>query len=179
MVRVDQTDHHTFNNWVGQMNLTCVEHSTIGLMGTMLFLGWMTSSMIVPRLSDIYGRKRFFLGFQVLQVSAIIALYMSTSVYQALAILFVLGISGVGRSPIVYIYLQEMLTPEYQKIIGPIFASSVAVCLAFGTFMLQFLTKDAMMIYYVSLTLSFIISAITFFFIPESPKFLHATGKYD
>ena len=66
LVRVDQTDVHTFNNWVDQMNLTCVDHSTIGLMGTMLFLGWMTSCMIIPRLSDIYGRKRFFLGFQVL-----------------------------------------------------------------------------------------------------------------
>ena len=69
--------------------------------------------MIVPRLSDIYGRKRFFLGFQLVQISAIIALYFSSSVFQALAILFVLGFSGVGRSPIVYIYLMEMLTPEY------------------------------------------------------------------
>ena len=113
LVRVDHTDPHTINNWVDQMNLTCVDHSTIGLMGTMLFLGWMTSCMIVPRLSDIYGRKRFFLGFQIVQISAIIALYFSTSVFQALAILFMLGFSGVGRSPIVYIYLMEMLTPEY------------------------------------------------------------------
>ena len=45
------------------MDLTCVDHSTIGFLGTMLFLGWMTGSMIIPRLSDIYGRKRFFLGF--------------------------------------------------------------------------------------------------------------------
>ena len=145
-VRVDSGDSHTFNNWVDQLDLTCVDHSSIGLLGTMLFLGWMTSSMIVPRLSDIYGRKRFFLGFQVLQVCAIIALYMSSSVAQALAFLFVLGFSGVGRSPIVYIYLMEMLTPDYQKIVGPIFASSVALCLAFGTFVLQVLTKDATMI---------------------------------
>ena len=73
----------------------------------------------------------------------------------------------------------EMLTPEYQKVIGPIFASSVAICLAAGTFMLQVLTKDATMIYYLSLTLSFLVMAITYFFIPESPKFLHASGQYE
>jgi len=66
LVRVDQSSPHSLTNWVEQMDLTCVGHSSIGLLGTMLFLGWMTSSMIVPRLSDIYGRKRFFLGFQVL-----------------------------------------------------------------------------------------------------------------
>lgn len=79
-VRVDRSDPHSLNNWVDQMNLTCVDHSSIGLLGTMLFLGWMASSMIVPRLSDIYGRKRFFLGFQVLQVCAMLALYSCGSV---------------------------------------------------------------------------------------------------
>ena len=77
----------------------------------MLFLGWMASSMIVPGLSDVYGRKRFFLGFHVLQVLAIIGLLWCQNVQQALLLLFALGFSGVGRSPIVYIYLLELLTP--------------------------------------------------------------------
>ena len=66
MVRVDTDDAHSLQNWVDQYDLTCIEHAKIGLLGTMIFLGWMTSSMVVPRLSDIYGRKMFFLGFQVL-----------------------------------------------------------------------------------------------------------------
>ena len=136
VVRVDESNPHSLNNWVDQMGLTCVEHSKIGLLGTMLFLGWMASSMIVPGLSDIYGRKKFFIGFHVLQVAAIFGLLWCSNVKQALALLFALGFSGVGRSPIVYIYLLEMLTPQYQKVIGPIFASSVGICLAGGTFLL-------------------------------------------
>lgn len=84
----------------------------------------------------------------------------------------------MGRSPIVYIYLMELLTPEYQKVVGPIFASSVALTLAFGTFSLQMLTKDVSLLLYTSMTLSILVVLITYFFIPESPKYLHATGKY-
>ena len=118
------------------MNLTCVPHTSIGLLGTMVFLGWMVSSAIVPRLSDIYGRKRFFLGFHVLQVLSLLALMHVKDIYAAFACLFTLGFSGVGRSPIVYIYMMEFLTPAYQKMASPCFASAVAVCLAFGTFLL-------------------------------------------
>ena len=161
------------------MGLTCVEHSKIGLLGTMLFLGWMASSMIVPGLSDIYGRKKFFIGFHVLQVAAIFGLLWCSNVKQALALLFALGFSGVGRSPIVYIYLLEMLTPQYQKVIGPIFASSVGICLAGGTFLLQMMTKDAVWCFYASLILSVFAMFFSVFFIPESPKYLHATGQFD
>lgn len=136
LVRVDRDDAHSFHNWVDQLNLTCVEHAKIGLLGTMIFLGWMTSSLVIPRLSDIFGRKIFFLGFQVMQVLALIAVNYSTSLGAALLSLFCLGFSGVGRSPIVFIYMQEMLTPDYQKLAGPIFATSCAFCLMIGTFML-------------------------------------------
>ena len=135
-VRVDENDPHSLNNWVEQMNLTCVPHTSIGLLGTMVFLGWMLSSAIVPRLSDIYGRKRFFLGFHVLQVLSLLALMHVKDIYAAFFCLFTLGFSGVGRSPIVYIYMMEFLTPAYQKVASPCFASAVAVCLAFGTFLL-------------------------------------------
>jgi len=98
------------------------------------------------------------------------------SVTSAFMILFTFGFSGVGRSPIVYIYLMELLTPEYQKVVGPIFASSVALTLAFGTFSLQMLTKDVTLLLYTSIALSICVVFITYFFIPESPKYLHATG---
>ena len=99
----------------------------------MLFLGWMASSMVVPRLSDIYGRKYFFLGFHLMQMCALFALSLSSSVSSALALLFAFGFSSVGRSPIVYIYLMEFLTPQAQKYVGPVFSASVGCCLAFGT----------------------------------------------
>lgn len=178
LVRVDGSSTHSFSNWVDQMDLTCETHNNIGLLGTMLFLGWMTSSLVIPRLSDIYGRKKFFLGFHLLQVAALIALLNCTSIHSAMAMLFFLGFASVGRSPIVYIYLLELMTPEYQKLVGPIFASSVGICLGFGTFLLHMVTKDANFLFYVSLLLSAFAIICTLLIVPESPKYLHATGQY-
>ena len=104
---------------------------------------------------------------------------MCESVNSAMALLFVLGFSGVGRSPIVYIYLLEMMTPDQQKIIGPLFAASVGVCLATGTLLFQMLTKDVTLLFYASLGLSFFIMLFTWLVIPESPKYLHATRRYE
>lgn len=145
----------------------------------MIFLGWMTSSLIVPRISDIYGRKKLFLAFQVLQVLSILALMNSDHIASALLCLFSIGFAGVGRSPIVYIYMQELLTPEYQKIAGSLFGVSCAVSLAFGTAFLQLVSKDALMIFYVSVGLSVFAVFVTSLFIPESPKYLFATGQYE
>ena len=110
-----------------------MDHSKIGLLGTMIFLGWMVSSMIVPGLSDIYGRKKFFVFFLIAQILSIFALNSSSTLSQALLSLFCFGFSGVGRSPLAYIYMQEMLTPAYQKVAGPIFSISCAACLFIGT----------------------------------------------
>ena len=82
----------------------------------------------------------------------------------------------MGRSPIVYIYMLEMLTPAYQKIAGPIFAVSVALCLFIGTFLLQNVTNDTSVICYISLAMSFLTMLLVTGCIPESPKYLHATG---
>ena len=59
------------------------------------------------------------------------------------------------------------------------FGASVGATLAFGTVLFQLVTKDATLLLYSSLTLSAIIMLVTYFFIPESPKFLHATRQYD
>ena len=40
------------------------------------------------------------------------------------------------------------------------------------------LTKDANLLIYVSLALSFLTVLLTYAFIPESPKYLHATGQF-
>mmetsp|Transcript_12965 Transcript_12965/g.17467 ORF Transcript_12965/g.17467 Transcript_12965/m.17467 type:complete len:208 (+) Transcript_12965:299-922(+) len=145
----------------------------------MIFLGWMTSSLVVPRLSDIFGRKMFFLGFQIMQVLSIIAVNYSSSLGAALLSLFCLGFAGVGRSPIVFIYMQEMLTPEYQKLAGPLFATSCALCLVIGTFLLHMVAKNTMMLSYISLSMSIFAVILTTFLLPESPKYLHATGQYE
>ena len=47
----------SLHNWVEQLDMKCKSNSEIGLIGTMYFVGIILSVLIVPRLSDLYGRK--------------------------------------------------------------------------------------------------------------------------
>ena len=62
-VAVDWTDPKSLINWASQdsLNLNCVPKEKIGLMGTMVFFGWMVGAIFIPRLSDVYGRKKPFM----------------------------------------------------------------------------------------------------------------------
>ena len=47
----------SLHNWVEQLDMKCKSNSEIGLIGTMYFVGIIFSVLIVPRISDLYGRK--------------------------------------------------------------------------------------------------------------------------
>ena len=53
----------SFNNWVSpkKLDLTCVDNGTIGMIGSMYFVGFAISSGIIPPLSDKIGRKSIFM----------------------------------------------------------------------------------------------------------------------
>ena len=48
---------YSIDNWVNQYGLTCSSRQTIGSIGTVYFLGMILGSLVVPKLSDVYGRK--------------------------------------------------------------------------------------------------------------------------
>lgn len=108
--RINYTNPLSLHNWIVDLkpDLTCIEQgftSPIGLLGSMQFVGWALSAFITPRLSDIYGRKLIFLGSMLLQLAALIGIYISRSVKLTTALIFFFGMGGVGRSSISYLYM--------------------------------------------------------------------------
>ncbi len=51
----------SLHNWVESLDLHCVPKSQIGLIGSMFFAGWFIAATFLPRLSDLYGRRRVYL----------------------------------------------------------------------------------------------------------------------
>ena len=46
----------SYNNWIMRYDLHCASGAKIGMIGSSFFLGWALTLMILPRVSDIYGR---------------------------------------------------------------------------------------------------------------------------
>jgi len=48
----------SYHNWIGRLDLVCASGSKIGFIGSSFFIGWFISLTFVPRLADLYGRKK-------------------------------------------------------------------------------------------------------------------------
>lgn len=58
--RINYDGENSYRNWVDpkKLDLTCVEGTLIGLIGSAYFLGFAISAGITPSLADKFGRKR-------------------------------------------------------------------------------------------------------------------------
>lgn len=59
LFKVDVSDQNYFKNWVSpdKLDLLCYDDALIGLLGSMFFVGFAISSLVVSPLSDRVGRK--------------------------------------------------------------------------------------------------------------------------
>jgi MFS family permease len=89
--------------------MECVSKARVGLIGSSLFAGWALSAIFLPRLADIYGRKKIFLTSIALQLLAFQGLYFSKNLNLTTSFMFVFGIAAVGRCSISFLLLMEFL----------------------------------------------------------------------
>ena len=55
--RADMSVDETFYNWISKLGLTCAPASQMAMLGSSYFIGWILTLAVLPRLSDIYGRR--------------------------------------------------------------------------------------------------------------------------
>lgn len=60
MIRPNTTDTEYLDNWVQKLDLLCESKERLGLLGSAYFVGILTAMIIIPQLSDFYGRKNIF-----------------------------------------------------------------------------------------------------------------------
>jgi MFS family permease len=99
----------------------------------MFFIAWATSSLVIPRISDLKGRKNIFIISVFAQIIVITALTFSRSIYVTMCLLPFIGAIAVGRWTIGYIYLLENLPTDFQKVMGPIAQACGVFPLILGT----------------------------------------------
>ncbi len=69
--KIDWDDRISLHNWVERLDLACkfyyvywfqgTSKAKIGLLGSIYFAGWAIAAILLPRLSDMFGRKKVYL----------------------------------------------------------------------------------------------------------------------
>ena len=86
-------------------------------MGTAYFIGFMLSSILVPRLSDQkYGRRKPYAASLVGAIISYIMIYLSHSVYLHIFVFLCLGLCAGGRVCVGLAYVNEFVPEKYHNL---------------------------------------------------------------
>lgn len=116
---IDYNSDESYLNFVSpnKLDLTCVTKSKIGMIGSTNFLGYAIGCIFIPRLADLYGRKKVFIICMWLQLAAYAGLYYSTSLDLTIGCFFALGLANVGRIANGVFYVCEFMPESSQGVI--------------------------------------------------------------
>ncbi len=89
--------------------MTCASEFDKSMVGSSFFIGTFLGSFILPRASDVVGRKPMFLTGLVIYFVVVACLIFNTSVYFTYVLLILGGISETGRYYVAYVYCVEMM----------------------------------------------------------------------
>ena len=92
-------DDEYIDNWVSpdKFDLLCQPKESIGLIGSMFFIGQVVTILILPPLSDFWlGRKPVFVGTCTVLVIVIAGFLFSDNLYEAYAFQFLNGCTFGG-----------------------------------------------------------------------------------
>jgi MFS family permease len=144
----------------------------------MYFIGYSIACLLLPRFCDLYGRKKVYFISITIQIFLMTGATVNKSLPGQHALIFFMGIVGVGRSTIGFLYLVELVPPKNKKLIGTLTNASDALIYIFSSFYLWVLSRNVVYLLVIGICLNVIV-AICVFFIPESPDFLHDIRDYD
>lgn len=162
-----------------ELSLECVSKARVGLIGSSMFMGWAISATFLPRLSDIYGRKKIFIFSILLQSLAMTGMYFSHDLNLTTAMMFIFGMAAVGRTSISFLFLMELLPTNRQVLVGTILHVNNAAVGVFGCLYFWKISKYWLWLEIFAGFLGIVSIIGTAIWVPESPKFLVSRKKYD
>ena len=154
-----------------------VSGAKIGLIGSMYFAGYTTSAVILPRLSDLFGRKIIYFISMTGHLLVYLVFLISRSLTLNIAMMVLFGFFSLGRASVGYIYMQEMMPTAQQTIVGTTLQVLNGMIQIFGCIYFYFISKYWLWFEIFGWCLNLIV-VLCLYFIPESPKYLLSKTRF-
>lgn len=166
-------DDEYIDNWVNpdKFDLLCEPKYKIGLIGSMFFVGQVSTILVVPPLADFWiGRKPTFNGSVLLLAVVLLGLLVSTNLYELYVFEFLNGCTFAGLIIVGLNYVVEYATPEHQRTITFYMLFTSPLFMVFMTFWYQIIDRGWFWLNLTLLILTLLCGVCFLIFVPESPK---------
>lgn len=155
----------------------CAPSWKVGLIGASWFIGWSCTLLWLPRLADIYGRKRLFCAGMLTISFLYVGILVTHSLNTMIALFFLTGALSSIRTQIGWVYWNEFFPSRLQNKLGTFYNMTDATVYMFATLYFWAGVKNWIYFALIGQVLA-IFSAISSYFLPESPRYLLATKRY-
>ena len=105
----------------------CLNFWQLGSITSVFFLGMASTLLIVPHISNKYGRKWPFIWSLVITMCTMILILIGSSYPFLLAMMAISGMAASGRLVVGFVYTSELFVPKWKNWFGTIFVMSQAV----------------------------------------------------
>ena len=175
---IDYSDNRSLHNWQQQLDLMCEPDWKAGLLGTVLYIFWCISLLIVPRQADRFGRRYLFLVSRLIETGLYLAVLLVTEYWTMLGLMIALGLCAAGRVNVGTVYVTEWFPRKNHTALHMLFAGEVALGYIGFALYFWFWGNDTMNVSILAYTLG-AISVLLTLIVPESPRLLAAKGRVD
>jgi MFS family permease len=175
---IDWSDPYSLHNWVEKLDLVCAPGWKLGMIGSVVFIGWVLTLAWVPRLSDMYGRKYIFMIGMLADLSMFICIFFTKSLNWMIVIFFVIGLATTSRVDIGFVYMMELVPKRNQIFYASLYNIFEGSILLIATVYFWVISKDWFWFVMIGFALQ-VFNFIAIQFLPESPRLLVELGRLD
>jgi hypothetical protein len=169
----------TLYNWVKQLDLYCWDKNTIEDISSSFFVGAFAGSFVLPRFSDVVGRKPMFLLGLSIYMCVLILVLVCTDFYFMCVLIFFGGVGETGRYYVAYVYLVEFVPDHRQSLCGLLIFVVFGVAQMFFASYFAIITKEWSYLSYAGMCFVAFSFVTVYFRLPETPRYQYSTGKYE
>lgn len=160
-------------------DLLCESKFKVGLLGSVGFIGVISTLLILPPLGDRYGRKLIFTISNVMTIIGQLGLILSNNIYEAYFFAFLIGATFSGKVVVGLNYMLEFNRPKWTETIIYLQLVGESVSTIMFTFWYQFIDRGWFLLQLICLILAVLITIYFLIVVPESPKWLYTFFRFD
>jgi MFS family permease len=134
-------------------------------------------TIFVTRLGDIYGRKWLCWVSSALSIPIQLGFLLSKNLTLTTALFFLLGACTPGKLHISFVYLTELVPERHRTAVGTLVLFADASSMTLYPLYFRFVTKEWIYFQIGSLVMNIVGVIGMLIVIPESPKYLYASGR--
>ena len=164
------------DNWISDFHLMWSSNVTLGLFGSLHFIGYVLGSIFIIRLGDVYGRKPILLMWTIATIILTFLMYFTEELWLIYLLLIISGMFIISKGALGYVYMLELI-PESKC--GNFHSIWSLINSSFGIFwiVLFYFLKD-LRIFFLIISALCIIHLMIIIKAPESPKFLYSKKRW-